>query len=99
VQIADGITLAFYEAGHILGSAIVALDIREGESGKQWRLVFSGDLGRPNMPIVRSPEHLAAADVLLMESTYGDRLHPSYQDAKRQLREIVQSTARRRGNR
>jgi metallo-beta-lactamase family protein len=95
--IADGIKLTFYEAGHILGSAIVVLDIKEHNTGKGWRLVFSGDLGREEIAILRSPATIAEADILIMESTYGNRRHGSYEDARHKLEEVVVRTARRRG--
>jgi metallo-beta-lactamase family protein len=73
LPVAPGMTLTFFDAGHVLGSAITALDVQEGGSTR--RLVFTGDLGRKNMPILRDPECPPGADVLVMESTYGDRLH------------------------
>jgi metallo-beta-lactamase family protein len=97
VTIADGVSLTFSNAGHILGSAFVTLDIREFATDKRWRLVFSGDVGRPGMAILADPELPTAADILIMESTYGDRLHQSREDARRELREVVRATVRRRG--
>ncbi len=97
VMVTDGVSVSFYIAGHILGSAFVALDLHDKETGKDWRLVFSGDIGRPDIPIVKSPEHLDNADLLIMESTYGDRLHGNYEDASKKLRNIVRETVRRRG--
>lgn len=97
ILVADGIEATFIPAGHILGAASVQLDIREVNTGKQWRLVFSGDIGRPTSPILRPPETFAAADILIMESTYGDRLHESYDDARKKLRNVITSTARQRG--
>ncbi len=97
VIVADGVELTFYNAAHILGAAFVALEIDERETGKHWRLVFSGDIGREEVEILKPPEQPGAADIVIMESTYGDRLHGTYQDALRQLREVVNSTAKRRG--
>jgi metallo-beta-lactamase family protein len=97
VAVADGVSVTFYCAGHILGSTFVALDIHDKESGKDWRVVFSGDIGRAEIPIVKSPEHLTDADILIMESTYGDRLHGAYQDAGKKLRDLVRDTIRRHG--
>lgn len=97
VPIADGVKLTFYNAGHILGAAFVLLEIVEFSTGKQWRLVFSGDLGRKELAILYPPDTFSDADILIMESTYGDRLHGSYQDAARQLEEVVCATAKRRG--
>ncbi len=75
--VADGVEATFHNAGHILGSAWVALEIREFSTGKQWRLIFSGDVGRPGMAILKDPALPDAADILILESTYGSRLHPT----------------------
>ncbi|MBX3000475.1 MAG: MBL fold metallo-hydrolase [Caldilineaceae bacterium] len=97
VPVADGVKVTFYEAGHILGSAIVVLEIREHKTGKEWRIVFSGDLGREEMAILRSPTVIREADILLMESTYGNRLHDSYESARHRLGDIIVRTTKRRG--
>ncbi len=87
IPIAPGVTLTFYDAGHILGSAIVSLDIDEQGAGKK-RLVFSGDLGRQGLAILRDPEFIDRADYLIMESTYGSRYHETFEDATQKLRDI-----------
>ena len=97
VTVADGVNLTFYNAGHILGSAFVALDIRETLTGKQWRVIFSGDMGRDEMAILQPPERPDTADILILESTYGDRLHEPMDESKRKLREVVRDTARHNG--
>lgn len=97
ILVADGVEVTFIPAGHILGAAMVQLDIRELNTGKRWRLVFSGDIGRPESPILHSPEQFASADLVIMESTYGDRLHESYDDARKRLRDVINHVARRRG--
>ncbi|MFO7634949.1 MAG: MBL fold metallo-hydrolase [Caldilinea sp.] len=97
ILVADGVEVTFIPAGHILGAAMVQLDIRELSTGKRWRLVFSGDIGRPESPILHSPEQFASADLVIMESTYGDRLHESYDDARKRLRDVINHVARRRG--
>ncbi len=97
VPIADGVKLTFYNAGHILGAAFVLLEITEFSTGKEWRLVFSGDLGRKELAILYPPDTLSDADILILESTYGDRLHGSYVDAQRRLEAVVSATAKRRG--
>jgi metallo-beta-lactamase family protein len=74
VPIADGVKLTFHDAGHVLGSAVTVLDIED--EGRTKRIVFTGDLGRRNMPILRDPELTSGANVLVTESTYGDRIHP-----------------------
>jgi metallo-beta-lactamase family protein len=90
-----GITLTFYDAGHILGSAIVALDIEE--NGKQTRVVFSGDIGRPHRPILRDPTFIETADILIIESTYGKREHSDTEEASNKLERIVNETYKRGG--
>jgi metallo-beta-lactamase family protein len=94
-RLLPGITLTFYDAGHILGSAIVALDIEE--EGKQTRVVFSGDLGRPHRPILRDPTFLEAADILIIESTYGNREHEDNIESSDKLERIVNETYKRGG--
>ncbi|MEZ4591201.1 MAG: hypothetical protein R3D55_08665 [Chloroflexota bacterium] len=96
-RLTPNITLTFYDAGHILGSAIVALDIADQEAKRDVRLVFSGDLGRPNRPILRDPTFLAEADVLLIESTYGNRYHEQVEEATDKLERIVNETFNRGG--
>ncbi|RME62214.1 MAG: MBL fold metallo-hydrolase [Caldilineae bacterium] len=97
VIIADGVELTFRNAGHILGSAFVVLDVREHATGKSWRIVFSGDMGRAELAILRPPAVETEADILILESTYGNRLHGPHADAQRRLEEVVCATARRRG--
>ena len=95
--VTDGFEVTFYNAGHILGSAIPVMDVREHAAGRTIRLVFSGDLGRKDASILREPELVDSADFLLIESTYGDRLHTSLDETRRQLRNVIRETARRRG--
>ncbi len=97
VLVADGVRATFYNAGHILGSAFVALDIKEFATGKEWRLIFSGDVGRPGMAILRDPDPPDAAEILIMESTYGDRRHQTRDEARKTLREVIRDAVRRRG--
>lgn len=96
-QIAPGVTLTLQDAGHMLGSAIVVLDIEDHDTHRDIRLVFSGDLGRDGIPIIRDPSTIESADVLIMESTYGNRLHPAYGESDRELERIVNETYRRGG--
>jgi metallo-beta-lactamase family protein len=96
-ELAPGITLKLYDAGHILGAAMVALDIEDREAGRDTRLVFSGDIGRPDVPILRDPTMVEEADILLMESTYGGRMHPSLEDNERLFSEVLERTAKRGG--
>lgn len=96
-EILPGVHVTFLDAGHMLGSAIVALDIEDRDTGRDVRLVFSGDLGRANTPILRDPETVGHADVLLLESTYGSREHEPFFDSEKRLEEIVKATYRRGG--
>lgn len=97
ILVADGVKATFYTAGHILGSAFVVLDIDEHATGKQFRLVFSGDVGRDAIAILPPPETVNSADILIMESTYGNRLHGTITQARKRLEEVVSQTAKRRG--
>lgn len=92
-QLVPGVTLTLYDAGHVLGSAIVALDFQ----AENRRLVYTGDLGRPQAPLLRDPTVLPAADVLIIESTYGGRTHPPREDSEARLKETIQRTAKRGG--
>ncbi|MDR0553878.1 MAG: MBL fold metallo-hydrolase [Treponema sp.] len=93
--IGDGVKLEFYDAGHILGSAMAFFTITR--DGKETRVLCSGDLGRKGMPIIRDPGKPPAPDYLVLESTYGDRLHDRVDNALTKLREITRRTARNRG--
>jgi metallo-beta-lactamase family protein len=84
-----------YDAGHILGSSCVV--VHEAQGDKCVRLAFSGDVGRPNLPIIRDPETMPPADYLIMESTYGGRLHKSATHVENKLADVVIRTARRGG--
>jgi metallo-beta-lactamase family protein len=97
VYVADGVELTFYNAGHILGAAHVALVINDHETGKTSRLVFSGDVGRKESSILRDLEPVGDADLVIMESTYGDRLHEDVSQARQALRNVVNDTSRRAG--
>ncbi len=93
--IAPGVRLSFYDAGHILGSALCVFDI--SENGRTYRLLFTGDLGRVGMPILRDPQVVPEVDYLIIESTYGARLHGTPEDAERELRRTVNQTYSRGG--
>lgn len=92
---APGVKARFVEAGHILGSAQVVLDLTE--NGRHVKLWFSGDIGRPGLPLVRDPQMPEACDYLLMESTYGDKRHEDPQIAYDEMREVLMRTIARRG--
>ncbi|MCC7075765.1 MAG: MBL fold metallo-hydrolase [Acidimicrobiia bacterium] len=91
VEVVPGITATFHPAGHILGAAGVTLDLEDSV-----RVHFSGDLGRPNHPVLRPPAPPTAADVIVVESTYGDRRHDDTETLER-FRDAVARTAARRG--
>lgn len=93
---AEGITARFFDAGHILGSASVVLDVEE--RGEKKRLWFSGDIGRYNLPLVSDPVMPEKPDILLMECTYGDKAHHEPEAAFIEFREVVKRTIQRGGN-
>lgn len=90
-----GVQVHFRDAGHILGSASVVLDVDEKQS--QFRLVFSGDIGRKGLPILRNPQVAENVDYVIMESTYGSRLHASTGEGLEMLRQAVQDVYDRGG--
>lgn len=94
--VAPGIRATFVDAGHILGSASVILECTEGSTTR--RLIFSGDIGRWGLPIIRDPQPpKGGADLVIMESTYGDRDHAPFSDMRDRLATIVRETAARGG--
>lgn len=96
ITLFDDITITFHDAGHILGSSFIEVVV-DTEKGKQ-KIVFSGDLGRKGQNMINDPEYLPEADYLLVETTYGDRLHGDYSSRKQQLAEIITKTFKKRGN-
>jgi len=95
VPILPGVESTFFDAGHILGSAVVQLHLTEGSTRRT--LVFSGDLGRKHLPILRDPETPPEADALIIESTYGDREHEPIEQVEGKLAEIVTRVFKRGG--
>lgn len=95
--VVPGVTATFFDAGHILGSAMVMLNIDDKETKKSYVLCYSGDLGRKGLPILRDPHQPKNADFLIVESTYGDRLHEAVSDVPGILADIVNRTANRGG--
>jgi len=93
---AEGIRMRFVDAGHLLGSASIELWIREGDIEK--KIVFSGDIGNTNQPLIKDPQYITEADYVVMESTYGDRTHGDRPDYAHLLAEIIQETFDRGGN-
>jgi metallo-beta-lactamase family protein len=96
VQIGDGVEATFYDAGHVLGSSMVRLKIEQ--NGEARTILFSGDVGRRNKPILNDPTFFEEADYVIVESTYGDRLLESPHDAANQLAEAINNTVKRGGN-
>lgn len=96
-EIVPGVTASFRDAGHILGASIIALVIDDHETKKQIIFVYTGDLGRKNLPILRDPTLIERADVLLIESTYGNRFHADVADIEDRLAVIVKETAQKGG--
>lgn len=94
-DVVPGVRATYVDAGHILGSASVLIDCTEGDKTK--RLVFSGDIGRTGLAIVRDPVPPEGADALIMESTYGNRDHESVEGARAQLAQVIRETAARGG--
>jgi metallo-beta-lactamase family protein len=100
-KIAPNVTLEFVDAGHILGAASAVLDITEDdETGGQQtkRLVCSGDIGTRDRPIMNNPKRVAQADVLIVESTYGNRLHRTLKDTEDELVDVITTTLKAGGN-
>ena len=89
-EVLPGVHVTFHDAGHILGSAIVDLEVSEGEA--QRRIVFSGDLGQYDTPVLRDPDALPEADLVIMESTYGGRRHRDREHTYDEIGEIVRDS-------
>ena len=98
VTVKEGVEGCFYEAGHVLGSATVAIDITRG--GERRRILFSGDVGEPDRPIINDPAIFNEADYVVIESTYGDRSHDEHKniDIQIQLRDCIKETIASGGN-
>jgi metallo-beta-lactamase family protein len=96
LEVAPGIRATFLDAGHILGSACILVELREGD--RERRVLFSGDLGSSGRPILRDPTPPPVVDVVVMESTYGDRLHRDLDGSVRELHEAIRDTIGRGGN-
>lgn len=96
IQLPGGVTLLFRDAGHILGSGIVELAIPSG--GLTRRLVFSGDLGNPNSVLMKDPENIHEADLVLLESTYGDRDHRPQEETLEEFAQVLEEAYKAGGN-
>lgn len=93
--ISDGVKLTFLDAGHILGSGLVQLKVND--NGKEKTILFTGDLGRKGLPILRDPESVQKADALIIESTYGGKFHDPIQGMESKLCETILRTIKRGG--
>lgn len=96
IQPGDGIEASFHDAGHVLGAAMIK--VRVSKNGERRTIVFSGDVGRWDRPIIRDPATFEEADYILVESTYGDRLHEGTEDTEKILADVINSTRKRGGN-
>jgi len=93
-DVCDGAAAVFHDAGHLLGSAMIALDITS--NGQSGRVLFTGDLGQEDMPILRDPATVEDVDVLLTESTYGNRHHPPKADVQGRLKGFIEDISGQR---
>ena len=96
VKVADGIKALFCNAGHVLGSSMITLNVRQ--DGQSRNILFSGDVGRRHMPILKDPTVFDSADYVLIESTYGDRVHPAPEDVEYNLAAAVNDAVKAGGN-
>ena len=96
VELCEGVSVRFADAGHLLGSACIT--VTATENGVTKKLIFSGDLGNVDQPIIRNPSHFAGADYVVMESTYGDRNHTEVWSYTDELAEIIDETLGKGGN-
>jgi metallo-beta-lactamase family protein len=96
LKIADNVEVTFCEAGHVLGSSMIRVDVGKGRRRKT--VLFSGDIGRPGRPIIHDPSTPERADYVVIESTYGDREHCETCDVKKQIADVINSTKSRGGN-
>jgi len=96
IEIGAGVEATFCDAGHVLGSSIIRVKV--SQNGQDRTVIFSGDIGRPDRPIVQDPSIVEQADYVLVESTYGDRLHEGPEDTKKLIAEVINSTRQAGGN-
>ena len=96
IHMAEGIEIRFTDVGHLLGSACIEMWLKEDDETR--KIVFSGDVGNTNQPIIKDPETVAHTDYLVIESTYGNRLHDKPKDTLEELAEIIKTTLDRGGN-
>ncbi|MBT3865308.1 MBL fold metallo-hydrolase [Candidatus Peregrinibacteria bacterium] len=95
--VTEGVVACFYDAGHILGSAVVHLIFYDKDTGERHSLGFTGDLGRPGLPLLRDPQMLPKCDTLITETTYGDRFHGAVTTIEEELEDIVNGVCKKGG--
>ncbi len=98
LTLSEEVTVTFGDAGHILGSAWILLEVREGDKSSARRIVFSGDLGNAGKPIINLPTPAPQSDIVVMETTYGDRLHKPMEPSVSELRDAILDTLGKGGN-
>ena len=98
VGVGSGVEGCYYEAGHVLGAAVINIDVKQ--DGKKHRLIFSGDIGEPRRPIINDPALFHEAEYIVVEATYGDRTHEEHEniDIQKQLRDCINRTVGAGGN-
>jgi len=98
VTISSNVEGCYYEAGHVLGAAVININVRK--DGQNHRVIFSGDIGEPHRPIINDPTLFDEAEYIVIESTYGDRTHEEHEstDIQKQLRDCINRTVSARGN-
>jgi metallo-beta-lactamase family protein len=95
-QLGEGVRYRFIDAGHILGSG--SLEVWYSSGGKEKKIVFSGDIGKTDNPIINDAQHIEEADYVLVESTYGNRLHKGVEESIEEMVQAIQTTFKRGGN-
>jgi len=96
IQIGPGVEATFSDAGHVLGSSVIR--IKANTNGEERTILFSGDIGRPDRPILKDPVRVHHADYVLVESTYGDRVHQGRHDTKRAIADVINAAKKKGGN-
>lgn len=96
IKLFDGLQIIFRDAGHLLGSAMVELIVKE--DNREVRLVYSGDIGNKGLPILKDPSKIKYADYVIMETTYGDRFHTKMEEDMKSLASIIKDTVKKGGN-
>lgn len=96
-ELFPGVKVTFFEAGHVLGSSMICVDVEDQDDGKKKRLIYTGDMGRCKLPIIRDPYEFDRADYLLIESTYGNRKHAPIEEGVPDLARVINRTIKRGG--